>query len=79
MFKSGYIYTHDTAKDLDILIVRVRYVDEKRSKLLIKWISKTTEDVRILPNGRMDGTANLEIKNDDYKYWKRKKEDTFNR
>lgn len=79
MFKSGYIYTHDTAKDLDILIVRVRYVDEKRSKLLIKWISKTTGDVRILPNGRMDGTANLEIKNDDYKYWKRKKEDNFNR
>lgn len=70
-FKSGYVYRHDTAKDLDILIVRVRYADQKRSKLLIKWISKTTGDVRFFPNGRMDGTANIEIQAKDYKYWKR--------
>jgi len=69
-FKSGYIYEHDTARDLDILIVRVRYSDEKRSKLLIKWISKTTGEVRIFPNGRMDGTDNIEIQANDYKYWK---------
>jgi hypothetical protein len=70
-FKSGYIYRHDTAKDLDILVVRVRYADEKRSKLLIKWISKTTGDIRFFPNGRMDGTANIEVQSKDYKYWKR--------
>lgn len=70
-FKPGYIYAHDTAKDLDILVVKVRYSDENRTKLLIKWISKATGNVRILPNGRLDGNDNIEIQSKDYQYWRR--------
>jgi hypothetical protein len=70
-FKQGWVYAHNTAKDLDILIVKVRYSDENRSKLLIKWISKVTGDIRILPGGRMDGNDNIEVQAKDYQYWRR--------
>jgi hypothetical protein len=70
-FKPGCIYRHDTAKDLDIMVVKVRYVDKKRSKLVIRWIDMHTGNVRYFPNGRIDGTSNVEIQADDYKYWKR--------
>lgn len=70
-FKPGCVYRHDTAKDLDILIVKVRYVDQKRSKLTIRWIDINSGNVRYFPNGRIDGTSNVEIKAEDYKYWKR--------
>jgi hypothetical protein len=69
MFKQGWVYRHNTSRDLDILVIKVRYKDSKRSKLLIKWISKFTGDVRYLPSGRMDGTDNIEIQAKDYKYW----------
>jgi hypothetical protein len=69
MFKAGVIYRHDTAKDLDILVLKVRYQDEKRSKLLIKWISKVSGKVMV--GGRMDGTDNITVKSTDYKYWTR--------
>jgi hypothetical protein len=71
MFKQGWVYRHNTSRDLDILIVKVRYRDLKRSKILIKWISKLTGDVKYLPSGRMDGTYNIEIQAKDYKYWSR--------
>jgi hypothetical protein len=70
MFRPGAIYSHDTAKDLDIFVVKVRYRDGKRSKLLIRWISKTNGKVQVFPGGRMDGTDNIEIQAEDYKYWK---------
>lgn len=70
MFRSGTTYSHDTAKDLDIFVVKVRYADTKRSKLLIRWINKHSGKVQIIPGGRMDGTFNIEIQAKDYKYWK---------
>ncbi len=71
MFSPNYRYSHDTAKDLDIYIVKVRYVDDKRSKLLIRWISKTSNNMVTFPGGRADGLCNITIKADDYKYWKK--------
>jgi hypothetical protein len=70
-FKPGCVYRHDTAKDLDIMVARVRYVDEKRSKLLIRWIDMRTGDIRIFPGGRYDGLYNVVILSKDYKYWKK--------
>lgn len=70
-FKPGCVYRHDTAKDLDIIVVRVRYVDKKRSKLLIRWIDMHSGNARNFPGGRTDGTANVEIDAKDYQYWKR--------
>lgn len=70
-FKAGCVYRHDTAKDLDIMIVKVRYADEKRSKLLIRWIDMHSGNVRIFPGGKYDGTDNIEIRAKDYQYWKR--------
>ena len=70
-FKPGCVYRHDTAKDLDIMIVRVRYSDEKRSKLLIRWIDIRSGNVRSFPSNRFDGTANIEIQAKDYQHWKR--------
>lgn len=69
-FISGCRYVHDTAKDLDILVVKVRYRDEKRSKLLIKWVSKTSGSVVIFPGQRIDGTDNITVNSKDYVYWK---------
>lgn len=69
-FNRGCRYQHDTGKDLDIEVVRVRYQDEKRSKLLIKWISKTNGNVVIFPGQRMDGTDTITIYSKDYVYWK---------
>lgn len=70
-FIPGCVYRHDTAKDLDIMVVRVRYADEKRSKLLIRWIDKHSGNVRVFPSNRYDGADNVEIKAKDYQYWKR--------
>ena len=71
-FRSGCTYRHDTAKDLDILVVKVRYADEKRSKLLIRWIGMQSGNVRDLPGtSRPDGVTTVEIRSTDYKYWKR--------
>lgn len=67
---SGAKYRHDTAKDLDILVIKVRYQDEKRVKLLFKWISQITGEVMIFP-GNIDGKDNITIKSDQFKYWRR--------
>ena len=69
-FIPGCTYSHDTAKDLDILVLKVRYQDEKRSRLLIKWISKLTGKVQVFPGGRADGLDNITVKSTDYLYWK---------
>lgn len=70
-FKQGCVYRHDTAKDLDILIVKVHYTDEKRSKLLVRWIDMHSGNVRNFPDERMNDTDTLEIDSKDYQYWKR--------
>ena len=69
-FHAGVRYSHDTAKDLDIQVVKVRYQDSRRSKLLIRWISKTSGNVVTFPGQRPDGTDNIEIQAADYQYWK---------
>lgn len=68
-FKPGCTYRHDTAKDLDILVVKIRFSDEKRSKLLIRWIDKHSGNVRTFPSSRQDGTDSIEIQAKDYQYW----------
>jgi hypothetical protein len=70
MFRPGNVYKHDTAKDLDIFVLKVRYRDEKRTKLLIHWIDKLTKNVRVFPGGKFDGTDTIEIQAKDYKWWK---------
>lgn len=65
-FKPGLTYRHVTGKDLDIYIVRIRYSDAKRAKLLIWWVSQTTGQP-VMINGKL--TDNVEIKAEDYQYW----------
>ena len=69
MFKPGCRYRHITAKDLDILVMKVRFSDSKRSKLLIQWIDKHTGNVRMFPGNRYDGRSSIEIRAEDYKWW----------
>ena len=72
MFKSGCIYSHATARDLNILILKVRFSDKNRSKLLIRWIDKVTGNVRNFPgSNRPDGACTIEIQEKDYKWWSR--------
>jgi hypothetical protein len=71
-FKAGQIWRHDTAQDLDILVVKVRYEDKGRSKLLIKWVSQNSGTIQMFPGGRVDGTDNITINSKDYLYWKLK-------
>jgi hypothetical protein len=68
-FHRGCIYRHNTSGDLDIYIVSVSYFDNSRSKLKVKWVSKTTGKLVYFPGGRTDGISNIEIKANDYKYW----------
>jgi hypothetical protein len=70
-FKSGGTYRHITSQDLDILVIRVPYYDEKRSKLKIHWVDKRNGKIRHLPGGRADGKDSIEIKAVDYKNWMR--------
>lgn len=70
-FRNGGTYRHITSQDLDILVIRVPYFDEKRTKLKIHWVSKTSGTIRHLPGGRADGQASIEIKAEDYKNWTR--------
>ncbi len=71
MFKSGCLYRHDTSQDLDIFVIKVRYADEKRAKLLIYWMDKRTGNIRVIPGGRIDGTDKVEIQAQDFQYWKK--------
>jgi hypothetical protein len=68
-FHAGVRYRHDTAKDLDIEVVKVRYQDSKRVKLLIRWVSMTTGKVVTFPGQRFDGVDKIEIQSKDYQYW----------
>jgi hypothetical protein len=70
-FKAGGTYRHLTSQDLDILVIRVPYYDEKRSKLKIHWVDKRSGAIRHFPGGRADGQASIEIKSEDYKNWMR--------
>lgn len=72
-FKRGCVYTHLTSKDLDIYVVQVPYFDSKRSKLKIRWVSKTSGQFVTFPGGRIDGITNIEISEKDYKYWSLRK------
>ena len=65
-FTPGCSYRHLTAKDLDIHVVKVRYKDGKRSKLLIWWLSKTTGQPQLFGDKLAD---NIVVKAEDYKYW----------
>jgi len=67
---SGCMYRHLTSKDLDIFVVKVRYQDEKRVKLLIRWVYKTNGNFADLP-GLRDGKDNIVVSADQYKYWSR--------
>jgi hypothetical protein len=64
------MYRHLTSKDLDIFVVKVRYQDEKRVKLLIRWVYKTNGNFADLP-GLRDGKDNIVVSADQYKYWSR--------
>jgi hypothetical protein len=68
-FFSGKRYVHDTAKDLAIEVVKVQFQDDKRSKLLIRWINIHSKNVVVFPGQRADGTARVEIQSKDYQYW----------
>lgn len=70
-FRNGGTYRHITSGDLDILVIRVPYFDEKRSKLKIHWVDKRNGKIRHFPGGRADGIANIEIQSADYKNWVR--------
>lgn len=66
-FVRGAIYRHDASNDLDIYVVSVPYSDEKRFKLKVQWISKTTGKLMQPTNE----TSNIEIKRSDLQYWSR--------
>jgi hypothetical protein len=68
-FISGAIYRHLTTKDLDILVIKVRYFDEKRTKLLVKFLTKVGGKIcDFKGNG---GRENITVECSQYKYWKR--------
>jgi hypothetical protein len=62
-------YVHDTAKDLAIEVVAVKYQDSKRIKLLIKWVDIFTGKTTTIPGGRVDGTQIVTIQTADLQYW----------
>lgn len=62
-------YVHDTAKDLAIEVVAVKYQDSKRIKLLIKWVNIFTGKTTSIPGGRLDGTQVITIQTADFQYW----------
>lgn len=68
-FHRGVIYRHLTSGDLDIYVVSNPYYDDKRSKLKIRWVSKTTGKFVHFPGDRIDGTTNIEIRSEDYIHW----------
>jgi len=70
-FKSGCRYRHSTAKDLDILVRKIRHSDSKRVKLLINWVDMHTGHIRNFPGtGKYNGSVTIEIKVEDCKWWK---------
>jgi hypothetical protein len=72
-FVRGAFYRHDTSGDLDIYVVSVPYFDEKRFKLKVQWISKTTGNLVHFPGQTISGTSDIEIKRSDLQYWSRLK------
>jgi hypothetical protein len=62
------VYRHDTSKDLDIYILKVRYQDQKRVKLLICWVYKASGNFANFP-GLRDGKDNITIEKNQYKHW----------
>jgi hypothetical protein len=67
---SGCKYRHTTAKDLDVYVVKVRYHDDKRVKLLVRWVFQSSGEFANLP-GLRDGKDNIIITTDQFKYWSR--------
>lgn len=72
MFKEKTIYRHDTSKDLDIKIVKVIHLNEKRVKLKINWINANSGHIVVLPDGSLIDT--IEVSTSDFKYWKQIKD-----
>jgi hypothetical protein len=70
MFKTGKAYRHDTSQDLDIFVIKVRYSDKNKAKLLIRWMDKNSGNIRTFPGSRPDGADNIEIQAKDFQYWK---------
>lgn len=69
-WKSNFAYRHDTSKDLDIFVIKVRYQDNKKVKLLIHWVFKSTGNFADLP-GLREGKDNITITEDQFQYWNR--------
>lgn len=69
-FRRGCTYRHNTSGTLDIYVVAVSYYDNKRSRLKIRWISKSSGKIVSFPGDRADGITNIEINSKDYEYWK---------
>lgn len=69
IFKPNKVYRHCNARDLDILVVKIKYADQKRCKLLIRFVGMNSGLIRDLPSSRMDGLHSIEINSDDYKLW----------
>lgn len=59
-------YRHLCAKDLDIEVVRIQYVDDKRAKLVIRYLHQRTGDVLWIG---LDGLERITIKADEFQYW----------
>lgn len=65
-FFAGGTFRHQTSQDLDIYVVKVRYADAKRVKLLIWWRNKRTGQ-RVQIKDKI--TDNVTITADQFQYW----------
>lgn len=62
MFIKDKLYRHDCAKDLDLLVLKVSFVDNKRSKLRVMYMFR---------NGTSTNTIeNVVIHKHEYPFWK---------
>lgn len=68
IFKKNLIYRHITSKDLDIKVINVTHLNDRRVKLKIKWINQTNGNFIYLQDGSLTDTIEIDIS--DFKYWK---------
>lgn len=61
MFKKLCEYSHLYSRDLNIIPIKISYVDSERTKMKVMFVYKTT--------GMVAETSNIEIKSEDYQYW----------
>lgn len=60
-FKKLCEYSHICSRDLNIIPIKIQYVDNKRTKMKVIFVYKTS--------GNVVETSNIEIKSEDYHYW----------